>query len=142
MPLFPGSPHNAVLLNWHEPWKPEAPMATVNGDDISSTTPEGILRRLETWLNKNGPDLMQDDTGRFTYDAVITVEVKGHKAIVLKPLRVEYGPVVGRPELVVNFDVRFWWRGKEYVSLTLDLRTCVWPLWGKREKKKRKERVK
>ena len=125
MPPFPGSPHNAVLLNWHEPWKPEAPMATVNGDDISSTTPEGILRRLETWLNRHGADLLQGDD-----KASVVVEVKGHKAIVLKPLRVEYGPVVGKPELIVNFDVRFWWRGKEYESLTLDLRTCVWPLRG------------
>ena len=136
MPPFPGSPYTAVLLNWHEPWKPETPMATVNGNDISSTTPEGILRRLETWLNKRGPDLLQGDD-----KASVVVEVKGHKAIVLKPLRVEYGPVVGKPELVVNFDVQFWWRGKEYESLTLDLRTCVWPLRGKREKK-RKERVK
>jgi hypothetical protein len=119
MPPFPGSPHNAVLLNWHEPWKPEAPMATVNGDDISSTTPEGILRRLETWLNRNGPDLAAD--------APVIVEVKGHRTIVLTPLRRDYGPVVSRPTIIVNFDVKFWWRGKEYESLTQDLRTCVWP---------------
>ena len=40
--------------------EPDAPIATAHRDDISGTSADRIIRRLETWLNRDYPDLAAD----------------------------------------------------------------------------------
>lgn len=116
---FPKDAKTAVLIHWHNKTDSNTPFATANGEDIGSNTPEGVLRRLETWLRKK-------DAGKD--GKCVVVEVKGQKAMVLKPVARREGHMMsGRPPQVIqNFEVMFWWQGKEYENLGLEFRTCVW----------------
>lgn len=133
--MIPVNVKSALLLHWHNINENNATFATANGDNISSNTPDGVLRRLETWLRKN-------DAGKD--GKAIVVEVKGQKAIVLTPTARREGYMVsGCPAQVIqNFDVKLWWQGKEYDSCGLEFLTCVWdsPM-DKRVRVKKSERI-
>ena len=115
---FPTTPLQAIEMNWRHHCPDDVPFATANGQDISSNMPDGILRRLETWIRKN-------DAGADGQPVV--VEVKGRKAIVLKPVQRRTGLASTMPgQVIQNFEVRLWYDGKEYEPIVLDLQTCVW----------------
>lgn len=139
---FPAHPLEAVYMHWtsNPNREPGSPFATANGDDISSNTPEGVLRRLETWLRKN-------DIGGWDENGVadgaktqpVVVEVMQQKAIVLTPVGRTMGPTSADwGNVIQNFDVKLWWQGKEYESLRLDFRTVVWS--SEKRARRRKEK--
>jgi len=128
---FPTNPLNAVQMAWQTNCPPGTHTATVNGDVISSNTPEGVLRRFETWLNRH-----TDIGGPGKEDTTVELAVRGVRCMVLTPTGRGWEEVSGFPPKVLQwFDVKLWWQGKEYDSLWLDYRTCVWEV---KEKKVRK----
>lgn len=133
--MIPVDAKTAVLIHWHNKTDNNTPFATANGDNITSNTPEGVLRRLETWLRKN-------DAGKD--GKAVVVEVKGQKAIVMIPTRRREGYMAsGCPAQVIqNFDVKLWWQGKEYENFGLEFLTCVWDSPSeKRVRVKKSERI-
>ena len=121
MKPFPTHPLDSVYMHWHNKNREiGSPFATANGDDIGSNTPEGVIRRLETWIRKN-------DIGEEGKTHPVVVEVMSEKAIVLTPIRRVVGPTSANPgDVIQNFDVKLWWQGKEYECLRLDFRTMRW----------------
>lgn len=129
---FPTTPLQAIEMNWRLSAPVGTPIAMVNGTDkISSNTPEGVLRRFETWLKKH-------DAGADGKDVVL--EVVGYRAIVLRPIgRTVVSRVSCVPgEIVQQFDVRLCYDGKEFENLVMDLQTCVWDAEKRVRKKKGK----
>lgn len=115
---FPTTPKQAVELNWRLGAENGTPVAMVNGTKISSTTPEDVLRRLETWLRKN-------DAGKDGQPIVL--EVMGHKTMVLTPVERNFGLISCGPlQITQRFRVMLWYLGKEYENLVMDFQTCVW----------------
>lgn len=111
-------PYKAVLEHWKSTRVPGSMMADVNGDDIGSNSPAGVLKRLKTWMKKH-------DAGKDGKQVVLNV--MGHKTMVLTPISREEQWISGfPPQVIQRFDVKLWNGERECQGIDGEFQTCVW----------------
>lgn len=135
MMQIPRSPLEAVMLNASGLVPEGETIASVNGQDISSNTPEGILRRLATWLKRN-------DVGGPKWSGNVDLRCHGKLTVRLIPKGRMVGGISEAPAMVSQwFDVRLFRNGREFESVNLDFRTCQWEWKPPKKEKGRRLRL-